>query len=120
MRIYLDDCADSNSLVAALVEGGHEIVSPREAGTVGETDAVHLERAVLSGCALLTKNPADFLALHDEYAGSGRSHFGILLVYQDRHRSKDMSPAGIVHAIRNLTASGISIENDVHNLNHWR
>lgn len=120
MRIYLYDCADSNSLIIALANSGHEVTSPRSEGLLGADDSVHFAHAVLIRCAIFTKNPADFIALHEEYVESGRIHFGILLVYQERIHRKDLPPDAIARSLRNLESSGIPIANAVHNLNHWR
>jgi hypothetical protein len=48
------------------------------------------------------------------------SHGGIALIYQDNVKGKDMSPAEIVTALKNLVGSGLPIENEIHTLNHWR
>jgi len=53
-------------------------------------------------------------------ADKGHRHHGILLIYEDNVRGKDMEPPDIVRAIGNLLASGLPIANEVHALNHWR
>ena len=67
---------------------------------------------------LITKNPGDFEQLH--HAWQRRGHAGILLIYQDNIRGKDMRPADIVRAIGNLLAAGLPLANELHVLNHWR
>jgi len=64
----------------------------------GESDAVHLAHARAVQRVLLTYNPRDFYALHEQDPG----HAGILAVYQDNNPTKDMSYAEIVQAIANL------------------
>jgi hypothetical protein len=120
MRFYLDDCADANLLVAHLENAGHQVVTPRAAGTSGQLDPEHLEYAAREGLALITKNPGDFRALHREWQAATRAHAGILLICEDNVKRKDMEPADIVRSIGNLLASGLPIANELHVLNHWR
>ena len=120
MRIYLDDCADAEALARALRTDGHEVFTPRTENLLGARDPIHLNHAAQRRFVLLTKNPTDFRDLHVEYERSGRSHSGILLVYEYRIRAKNMTEDEIVAALRNLERSGIPIENEIHNLNHWR
>jgi predicted nuclease of predicted toxin-antitoxin system len=120
MQFYLDDCADANALVVDLTDAGHLVETPRSAGLGGARDPKHLDYAAQHGLTLITKNPADFLLLHEEFQQQGRLHAGILLVYQDNVPSKDMRSGDIVRAIERLRSSGLKIEGEVHILNHWR
>lgn len=120
MRLYLDDCADSDKLGELLRTVGHEVFTPRTESLLGVNDSVHLAHSARHRLVLLTKNPTDFVALHAEYQAAGRPHSGIPVIYGHRIRSKDMTLSEIVEAIGNLEGSGIPIENEVHNLNHWR
>ena len=47
-------------------------------------------------------------------------HPGILVVRRDNDTSRDLKPAGIVRAIRNLEAAGVPIADQYIILNHWR
>ena len=72
-RIYLDDCAYAKELVRLLVTGGHQVITPRQAGTTGREDEVHIRYAAEHSLILLTKNPGDFFGLHQKdskHAGS--------------------------------------------------
>jgi predicted nuclease of predicted toxin-antitoxin system len=120
MNLYLDDCLDSDRLVATLTNAGHRVETPRSASTLGRQDEDHLEYAARRGLTLMTKNPVDFRRLHDEWQAQGRTHHGIWLVYQDNDKAKDMQPHEVARAIENLLASGIPIRNEVYALNHWR
>lgn len=120
MEIYLDDCADDDDLVAFLSQAGHGVHTPRTEGTLGVSDPRHLEYASAHGYSLLTLNPEDFRTLHQRWQVQGRAHSGILLVYQDNIKGKDMEPPDIVRAIGNLLASGLPIANELHVLNQWR
>jgi predicted nuclease of predicted toxin-antitoxin system len=118
--LYLDDCLDSDRLAALLTKAGHRVVTPRAAGTRGQSDDVHLEYAGRHGLALITRNADDFRDLHDLWHAEGRVHPGIWLVFLDNIKGKDMQPSEIVRAIGNLLASGVPIVNEIHTLNHWR
>jgi hypothetical protein len=120
MDFYLDDCADDDDLAAFLRQGGHSVYTPRSERTVGAHDPDHLHHAAIHDYVLITKNPRDFCALHEEWRSLGRSHGGILLVYRDNNKAKDMSPSDIAHAIDHLLGSGLPIANEIHILNHWR
>lgn len=120
MEFYLDDCADANDLILLLRQAGYGAHSPRAEGTRGVDDPIHLAHAAGRGYTLITKNPDDFILLHHEWQAKGRSHAGILLVYEDNIRGKDPEPADIVRAIGNLLAAGLPLANELHTLNHWR
>ena len=47
-------------------------------------------------------------------------HPGILVVRRDNDPRRDLRPRGIVRALRNLSASGVSIPDQLHIVNHWR
>jgi hypothetical protein len=63
-KIYLDDCAYAKELVTLLEAAGHQVATPRQAGTTGREDEVHRRYATANSLILLTKNPDDFLELH--------------------------------------------------------
>ena len=119
LNLYLDDCANSDLLAQLLARAGHTVVRPADAGTAGETDEVHFRHAQGHGLVLITKNPRDFRALHNQ----DQNHSGIFAVYQDNDPSRDMSPAEIVAAVANIEAAipyGYQIAGEFHNLNAWR
>jgi predicted nuclease of predicted toxin-antitoxin system len=122
LNLYLDDCANSNLLADLLRQAGHRVVRPtdEDVGLEGEDDPIHFAFAAANGLTLLTKNPADFKALHD----LDQRHNGILAVYQDNDISRDMSNAEIVRAVRNLEEAfqqgGPPIPKEFHTLNDWR
>jgi hypothetical protein len=116
LRIYLDDCAYAKDLVLLLRSAGHEVVTPAESGTSGQDDEVHFRFAASRGLVLLTRNCHDFDVLHQ----ANPHHPGILAVYQDNDRSRDMSYADIVRAIANLEAAAVELADGFHVLNVWR
>ena len=122
LNLYLDDCSNSDLLADLSRQAGHQVVRPTDdgIGLEGAQDNVHFAFAVEHGLTLITKNPADFEALHD----SDPLHFGIIAVYQDNDPSRDMSDAEIVKALSNLEQAGQSggdpIHGQFHRLNDWR
>jgi predicted nuclease of predicted toxin-antitoxin system len=120
LSLYLDDCADDDILAALLQRAGHDVYTPRSVGTSGVSDEEHLSYAARHEYSLLTKDPGDFLDLHVHWRTTNRRHSGILLVYEEKDVSKNMSRTQIVSAIEHLIASGVPITNEIHTLNHWR
>lgn len=120
LSLYLDDCADDDILAGLLRRAGHQVHTPRGAGTSGVSDSEHLAYAARHGYTVLTKDPDDFLDLHHQWQAMTRTHSGVLLIYEEKEVSKNMSRSQIVLAIDNLVASGVSIANEIHTLNHWR
>lgn len=116
LRLYLDDSADSDEYRLRLAAAGYEVVSPRDVDMVGAEDSAHLAYATRLGLAVLTRDTRDFNALHK----AGARHAGILVIYDDNDRIRDMSPPEVVRAISRLDASGLPIAGEFHVLNHWR
>lgn len=122
LNLYLGDCSNSDLLTDLLRQAGHRVVRPTEGdvGLGGEDDDIHFAFGAANGLTIITKNPADFKALHD----LDQRHSGILAVYQDNDPSRDMSNAEIVRAIGNLEAAvrqgGLPIQGEFHTLNDWR
>ena len=119
MRLYLDDCANSDLLADLLRRAGHHVVRPADAGIAWQNDGVHFSYAATNGLTLITKNPADFLALHQ----IDSNHAGIFAIYQDNDKTRDMRDPDIVAAIGRLEAAvahGYVIASEFHRLNDWR
>jgi hypothetical protein len=122
LNLYLDDCSNSDLLADLLRQAGHRVVRPTDEGIgmEGEDDPVHLGFAAAHDLTIITKNPADFKALHD----LDPRHSGILAIYQDNDPSRDKSNADVVRAVRNLEEvvqqGGPPIRGEFHTLNDWR
>lgn len=120
MRLYLDDDSARTLLVRLLMAEGHEVVIPEDFGLVGADDAIHFRQALRSCAVLLTHNYDDFQQLHELVIEAGGHHPGIFIVRRDNDPTKDLSPKGIVRAIRNFLASAPPQQDSVVILNHWR
>jgi hypothetical protein len=122
LALYLDDCAFSHPLRTLLLAAGHQVTVPADAGLTGRPDEEHLTFAARRGLIVLTRNPQDFLDLHDAWRAAGRDHSGIFLVYQDNDVNRDMSDADIVRAVGNVEAvhGAGGIANQVFSLNQYQ
>jgi hypothetical protein len=120
VRLYLDDDSVNTLLVSLLKRAGHDIRLPSDVGLVGQSDPVHLKRAITDRRSLLSGNHKDFEELHDLIQAAGGTHSGILIVRRDNDRRRDLTPRGIVTAISHLVAANVPIENQFIVLNQWR
>jgi hypothetical protein len=110
MRLYLDDDSAGHLLAHLLRQAGHDVQLPGDVGMAGKDDPVHLTHAIREDRTLLSRNHDDFLNLHNLLAQAQGHHAGILIVRRDHDPHRDLKPAGIVRAIRNLLAAGVPIE----------
>ena len=120
MRLYLDDDSVDSLLVRLLQQAWHDIQRPTDVGLVGRSDPVHLQHAVRSTRIFLSANHDDFEELHDLLREARGEHPGILVVRSDNDRRRDLTPRGIVNAIKNLLAANVAVENQFIILNQWR
>lgn len=120
MRIYLDEDIASRLLASLLQNAGHDVVTPAGTGTLAESDAVQLTRAIHEIRVCLSRNYKDFEELHLLVAEAQGRHRGILVVRRENDPTRDLTPKGIVTAIRKLEAAGVPIENEYIVLNQWR
>lgn len=120
MRLYLDDCMASPVLARVLRTAGHDVQLPADAGMAGSADAVHLTHGIRENRTLLTRNYDDFLDLHLLIVEAHGHHPGILVVRRDNDPRRNMTPADIVRALRNLEAAGLPVADEYHILNAWQ
>lgn len=120
MRLYLDDDSAAALLTRLLRNASHDVLLPADVGLSGEDDAVHLTYAVKDDRGLLTGNHRDLLNLHNLVMQTNGHHPGILVVRRDNDPTRDLTPSGIVRAIRNLLAANIPLRDNYIILNHWR
>lgn len=115
LRLLVDEDSQSKRLVSVLGKAGHEVLAINEVGLAGSSDDVVLDYAREKNRILLTHNCDDFEDLHK----INPNHPGILAVYRNADRFKNMSFKDIVKAISNLEAAGIPLANQFISLNHW-
>lgn len=120
MRIYLDEDLASGLLAKLLQKAGHDVAVPVGAGLLGRADAVQLAYAIQEIRVCLTRNYEDFEELHLLLRQAQGRHFGILVVRRENDPTRDMTPKGIVAAIRKLESAVVPIANECIIVNHWR
>jgi len=120
MKMYLDDDSAAGLLARLLRQEGHDVQLPTDVRLSGEDDAVHLTHTAKEDRVLLTGNHRDFLKLHNLVIQVNGQHPSILVVRRDNDPKRDLSPAGVVRAIRKFLAANIPVRNEYVILNHWR
>jgi hypothetical protein len=120
MRLYLDDDTASPLLAKLLRKAGHDVQMPGEIGMSGAPDPVHLTRAIGDSRVCVTRNHDDFWILHNLIMQARGHHLGIFVVRQDNDPTRDLTPKGIVSAIRKLEKAAVPIHDEFIVLNHWR
>ena len=120
MRLYLDDDTASALLVRLLSQSGHDVQTPRNAGMSGADDPIHMTHAIREGRVMLSGNHADFAALHDLILQAGGHHPAIIVIRFDNDARRDITPAGVVEALRNLQTADVPLADSFYVLNHWR
>lgn len=79
-RLYIDEDAMSDALVAALRAFGFDVETAAEAAMRGRSDPEHLRHAAANGRVLYSYNRHDFLRIHGEWLAAGSHHSGIVLL----------------------------------------
>ncbi len=120
MRLYLDDDTASAKLARLLREADHDLEVPRDVGLAGSVDALHLTYAIRQDRLLLSGNHDDFKVLHDLLMQAGGRHPGIVIIRRDNDPRRDLTPRGVVVALRNLISASVPLRDSFHVLNHWR
>jgi hypothetical protein len=120
MRLYLDEDLSSGLLAKLLQKAGHDVSTPSATAILGRADAVQLTCAIHDQRVCLSRNYQDFEELHLLLCEARGHHFGILIVRRDNDPTRDLTPKGIVAAIRKLQAAGVPVDNEYIVLNHWR
>ncbi len=120
MICYLDDDIDQDLLIRLAAARSHQLLSPRSLGHSGDHDALHFLRAVSQRIPVMTRNAKDFEALHEFALGIGGHHFGLLIVYEETDRKKNMRAHEIASALTNLESANVPLENQLIALNHYR
>jgi hypothetical protein len=120
MNIYLDDDSANQVLAQLLRQDGHEVQVPADVGLVGASDLIHFGHAISKDRLVLTGNHDDFRELQELVIVSKGHHPGVLVVRRDIDPTRDLTPRGVVRAVRNLAKSGIVLADVLHILNHWR
>ena len=114
MRLYLDEDSASTLLVQLLRSAGHDVQTPREAGMIGEDDAVQFTHAIQEDRVLLTRNHDDFRNLHNLATALRGHHPGLFVVCKENNPKRDLTARGVVRAIGKLQAAGCACRGPIH------
>jgi hypothetical protein len=115
LRLLLDEDSQARRLVELLRARGHGVLTAGESNQAGAPDSAILNMAADTGRVLLTRNCADYLALHEQ----GAAHGGIMCVYQDSNPPKAMRYKDIACALMNLERSKVPVDGVFLALNAW-
>lgn len=120
MTCYLDDDLDQDLLVRLAASRSHRLISPRAIGRSGDHDASHFLYAASQCLPLMTRNAKDFTALHEFGLGIGGHHHGLLVVYEEADRRKNMRLNDIVNALSKLESANAALGDRLVAMNHYR
>lgn len=115
LKLLIDEDCQDRLLVKLLRNAGHDVITVNETGLMGQPDSVILDRAKTDKRVLLTYNCDDFENLHQ----IDSNHSGILAVYQNANRLKNMSFKEIVRAINNIEKLEMELNRLFIPLNQW-
>ena len=79
MRLYLDEDAMDDDLLAALRSQHIDVTTVNTEGRQGFSDEEQLLYATEQHRVIYSFNRKDFMVLHTQYVNQGRSHAGIIL-----------------------------------------
>jgi len=96
MRLLLDAHVSGPSVGRRLEHAGHDVRAlDQEPALEGLDDDEVLALATAEGRILVTHNVSDFPHIPREWASSGRTHAGVILVYGIGHNEFDLVVRGI-------------------------
>lgn len=90
------------------------MISSIDAGMNERSDESQLVFATALGRVLISANARDFAAMHRTWLESGRSHFGILIIPQQRY-----STGETVRRLLRVASSGIQPRNGIYYLSNF-
>ena len=104
VRFYFDEDSAQHRLVGALRSHAIDVMTSLDAGMNSRSDESHLTLAAAQGRILVTAHARDFASLHREWMKQARSHFGILIIPQQRY-----STGEIVSRMLRVASSGLEL-----------
>ena len=115
LQLLIDEDSQAKPLIRLLKAAGHNVLTINNLDMAGAPDEEVLAFAKQENRVVLTRNCDDFEALHMDDS----DHAGILLIYRDSDRSKNMSYQDVVRAISNLETVGVTFSTRCFRLNQW-
>jgi predicted nuclease of predicted toxin-antitoxin system len=114
VKFYFDEDSGQRRLIAALRSHGIDVVTSHDAGMNARDDESHLKLAAEEGRILVSANARDFALLHRRWLEQGRSHFGVLIIPQQRY-----STGEIVRRMVRLTSSRFGMASGLYYLSNF-
>ncbi len=103
IKLLLDE--DVQLAVAhALRQRGYDAYHTQELSQKGKSDDEQLQFSAKQGRCLVTYNVKDFVLLHNEYLGSGKEHFGIIV---SKHLPIGETLRRLLHVLQSLSKNAI-------------
>lgn len=113
-KFYFDEDSAQHRLIAALRSHAIDVMTSLDAGMNARDDESQLNLAAARGRVLVSANACDFALLHREWAEQGRSHFGVLIIPQQRY-----STGEIVRRMLRLSSSRFDMRNGLYYLSNF-
>lgn len=99
MKLLLDEMLSAR-IAEQLRDRGHDVRAVDESPELrGLSDPGVFAHAQREGCAIVTYNRDDFLALDREYASLGREHHGIVILHPRRFPQGEQSIGRLVASL---------------------
>ena len=114
MKFYFDEDSAQHRLIEALRSHVIDVATSLDSGMNARDDESQLALAVAQGRVLVSANARDFASLHRAWLGQGRSHFGILVIPQQRY-----STGEIVRRVLRLASSGVELASGIYYLSNF-
>lgn len=116
VRLFVDEDAMADGLIAGLRARGVDLLTVSEAGTRRLEDDKQLEYATAQGRVLYTFNTSDFYRLHTVWTNQGKNHAGIIFAPQQRYYIGEQMRR-LLNVLRLRSAE--EMVNNVEFLSHW-
>ena len=85
LRLYVDEDAGEQAVIDGLRSRGIDCLTTLEASRLGSADHEQLVYAISQQRVIYTFNVSDFARLQREYLEQKRSHFGIVVIPDQRY-----------------------------------
>lgn len=116
LQLLIDEDTQAKPLVRLLKAAGHDVLTINDLNVAGTPDDEVLALAQKDNRVILTRNCDDFKKLHER----DPDHPGILMIYRNSDRSKNMKYGDVVRAINDLENAISALRGQCVVLDRWR
>jgi hypothetical protein len=114
VKFYFDEDSAQHRLIAALRSHATDVTTSLDSGMNARDDESQLTLASVQGRVVVSAYARDFASLHRDWLEGGRSHFGILIIPQQRY-----STGEIVRRMLRLNSSGFDLAGGIYYLSNF-